>query len=69
MIVCVCRRISDRDIQREARAGCASFEELQLNLGVAACCGCCHDCAIEVFEQARGVEGAAGVRAPAPALA
>lgn len=67
MIVCVCRRISDRDIQREARAGCASFDELQLNLGVAACCGCCHDYATEVFEQAR--EAAPATAEPGLALA
>ncbi|PPE70832.1 (2Fe-2S)-binding protein [Caldimonas thermodepolymerans] len=45
MIVCVCRRVSDRDIERVARSGCTSFDELQMELGVATCCGQCADCA------------------------
>ena len=34
MIVCVCNRISDREITRQARAG-MSFDDIQLELGVA----------------------------------
>nr|WP_297356880.1 (2Fe-2S)-binding protein [uncultured Caldimonas sp.] len=45
MIVCVCRRVSDRDIERLARSGCSSFDELQMELGVATCCGQCAECA------------------------
>lgn len=52
MIVCVCRRVSDRDIRAAARAGTGSFEELQLALGVATQCGCCEGCAREVFDAA-----------------
>jgi bacterioferritin-associated ferredoxin len=51
MIVCVCHRVSDRDIARVAREGCASFDELQLQLSVATSCGRCHDCARETFHQ------------------
>ena len=53
MIVCVCRRVSDRDIERHAKGGCASFDELQMDTGVATCCGNCADCARETFESAR----------------
>lgn len=53
MIVCVCRRVSDRDIERHARSGCASFDELQMETGVASCCGNCNDCARDVFDAAR----------------
>jgi len=53
MIVCVCQRVSDRDIERHARNGCASFDELQMDSGVASCCGRCTDCARDVFESAR----------------
>ena len=49
MIVCICLRISDRDIAREVRDGCASFDELQLELGVATRCGACGDCARKTF--------------------
>jgi bacterioferritin-associated ferredoxin len=58
MIVCLCRRVSDRDIARAAHAGCASFEELQARLGVATACGACGDCAREVFHGCRSPEGA-----------
>ncbi|MBX3623696.1 MAG: (2Fe-2S)-binding protein [Rhizobacter sp.] len=53
MIVCVCQRVSDRDIERHAHNGCASFDELQMDSGVASCCGRCTDCARSVFEAAR----------------
>lgn len=57
MIVCVCHRISDRDIERHARDGCASFDELQMDSGVSSCCGRCTDCARDVFESARADTG------------
>jgi bacterioferritin-associated ferredoxin len=50
MIVCVCHRISDRQIEREVRSGCSSFDELQAELRVATACGACTDCALETFE-------------------
>jgi bacterioferritin-associated ferredoxin len=49
MIVCICHRVSDRDIAHAARHGCASFDELQDELGVATACGACGDCARETF--------------------
>ena len=49
MIVCVCRRISDRDIAQAAREGCGSFDDLQIDLGVATCCGRCAECAQQVL--------------------
>ena len=52
MIVCVCHRISHREIERHAVA-CDSFDELQLNTGVGTGCGRCGDCARAVFDQAR----------------
>ena len=52
MIVCVCHRVSDRDIAREVRQGCASFEALQDELRVATACGSCIDCAQQTFEDA-----------------
>jgi bacterioferritin-associated ferredoxin len=50
MIVCVCRRVSDRDIARHARAG-MSFDDIQFELGVATQCGRCEGCAREVVDQ------------------
>jgi len=60
MIVCVCRRVSHRDIEREVRAGCSSFEELQDELGVATACGACVDCAQTTFDKACGERNACG---------
>ena len=53
MIVCVCHRVSDRDIARTVRGGCSSFEGLQQALGVSTACGRCRSCATEVFNQQR----------------
>ena len=53
MIVCVCHRISDRDIRRMAQQGCQSFDDLQIDSGVSTCCGRYEDCAREVFSQAK----------------
>lgn len=52
MIVCLCHRVSDRDICREVAAGTQCFEQLRNETRVASSCGRCHDCAREVFESA-----------------
>jgi bacterioferritin-associated ferredoxin len=64
MIVCLCHRISDRDIQREVRAGTTCFERLQDETRVASSCGCCHDCAREVFDAAQGAVNGGGLVRP-----
>lgn len=69
MIICICHRVSDRDIARAAREGCESFDELQFELLVATCCGRCHDCARETFHlhvSAPGAQQAAGSTADCP---
>ena len=53
MIICVCRRISDREIARHARAG-LGFDDLQLELGVATQCGRCEGRARDVVAQCSG---------------
>jgi bacterioferritin-associated ferredoxin len=69
MIVCVCHRISDRDIARAVHSGCESFDELQDDLRVALSCGACAECARSTFE-AHQVKAAGGCHscAEAPAL-
>lgn len=61
MIVCVCHRVSDRDIAIAASSGCSSFEDLQDDLRVATACGACKDCACEIFEESR-IKGGARAR-------
>lgn len=64
MIVCLCHRVSDRDITAAVQAGTACFDVLQDDLRVASSCGACHDCARETFDSA-----CAARRAMAPPLA
>jgi bacterioferritin-associated ferredoxin len=51
MIVCVCHRVSDRDIACAVREGCCSFDELQDELRVGTKCGACREHARDTFEQ------------------
>lgn len=60
MIVCVCRRVSDRDIHRAVHEGAGSFDALQSDLGVGTACGRCLDCARDAWAEACGCAGAAG---------
>jgi bacterioferritin-associated ferredoxin len=50
MIVCVCRRVSDREIARHARSG-MDFDDIQFELGVATQCGQCEGCARDIVAQ------------------
>jgi bacterioferritin-associated ferredoxin len=70
MIVCVCRRVSDREIARHARAG-MSFDDIQFELGVATQCGQCENCARAVVAQCNAVHPVAAVEGEtlAPSLA
>lgn len=52
MIVCVCHRVSDQAIARAARLG-HSFDDIQLELGVATQCGQCESCARDVWSECR----------------
>lgn len=52
MIVCLCHRISDRDIREAVRTGTRDFDTLQDETCIARNCGCCEDCAVETFEEA-----------------
>jgi bacterioferritin-associated ferredoxin len=53
MIVCICHRISDRDIAAAAAGTCSSFEDLQAHTRVATACGACRDCAQQTFDASR----------------
>jgi bacterioferritin-associated ferredoxin len=65
MIICVCRRISDRDIARHARAG-MGFDEIQFELGVASQCGRCESCARDVITQCSATAPTAHLSLDAP---
>ena len=52
MIVCLCHRVSDRDIHAAVKSGTRCFDMLQDETRVASSCGSCHDCARELFDAA-----------------
>lgn len=61
MIICVCHRVSDRDLARHARAG-MSFDEMQFELGVATQCGQCEHHARDVVAQCSASVPVAAIR-------
>jgi len=68
MIVCVCRRVSDREIVRHAKAG-LGFDEIQFELGVATQCGRCETCARSVVDQCNAAHPVAALHADMPGQA
>jgi len=54
MIICVCHRVSDRDIAREVAHGCATFDQLQERTRAATGCGACTEFAQECFDAHAG---------------
>jgi bacterioferritin-associated ferredoxin len=69
MIVCLCHRVSDRDIRAAVADGVSCFEQLQDDTRTASSCGSCHDCAREVFEQALDARGACAAAKRHPVIA
>ena len=51
MFVCICNAITDRQIQETVAAGASTLGDLQAQLGVATCCGCCETCARQVLQE------------------
>ncbi|GAA5235921.1 bacterioferritin [Verticiella sediminum] len=41
MYICICNGITEAELRESVAAGARSFEELQLETGVASCCGTC----------------------------
>ncbi|MEK8030016.1 (2Fe-2S)-binding protein [Ideonella sp. DXS29W] len=60
MIVCLCHRVSDRDIHRVVGEGVTNFELLQDLTRVASNCGNCLDCAQMIFDEACAARGCGG---------
>ena len=69
MIVCLCHRISDRDIERAVQSGTRSFDELQDDTCIARNCECCGECARDVFDAAQAKVAGRLYRIEEPALA
>ncbi|WP_242697641.1 (2Fe-2S)-binding protein [Bordetella petrii] len=41
MYICVCNAITERQVRASVDAGASTLSDLQFELGVATCCGCC----------------------------
>lgn len=54
MYVCLCHAITDRQIKDTVAAGAQSLGDLQSQLGVATCCGCCADLAMSFLNNYSG---------------
>jgi bacterioferritin-associated ferredoxin len=68
MIVCLCHRVSDRDIVQAVRDGAPCFEAVQAETGTATGCGRCRDCARAIYDGARSTHSAPALSL-GPALA
>ena len=49
MYICICNAVTDRQIRAVVAAGASSLDEVTMELGVGACCGCCRDAAEKVI--------------------
>lgn len=47
MYVCICNAVTERQIHATVAEGATSLADLQFELGVATCCGCCAETAQE----------------------
>ena len=54
MIVCVCNRISEKEVREAARAGAATPEAAYARVGCEIQCGCCLEYAQDVIDEERG---------------
>ena len=53
MFICVCNAITERQVQEAVTSGAASLSDLEAQLGVGACCGCCRDTATDYLPGGR----------------
>jgi bacterioferritin-associated ferredoxin len=52
MYICICNAVTDRQIRAAVAAGAASLDDVTMQLGVGAGCGCCRDAAQELIRDA-----------------
>jgi len=53
MYICVCNAITERQVRECVAAGATTLADLQFDLGVATCCGCCAQTAQEYLPGGR----------------
>ena len=53
MYICICNAVTESEVRNCAQHGCASFDQLQVKLGVGTCCGRCRPAAKEILDECR----------------
>lgn len=53
MFICICNAITERQVQSAVATGAHTMSDLQAQLGVATCCGCCAETAVEYLPGGR----------------
>jgi bacterioferritin-associated ferredoxin len=53
MFICICNAITERQVQAAVAGGATTMSDLQGQLGVATCCGCCAETANEYLPGGR----------------
>lgn len=56
MFICICNAITERQVQSAVANGALTMSDLQGQLGVATCCGCCAETASEYLPGGRYAE-------------
>lgn len=51
MFVCICKAISDKDIEEAVHAGAEDFSSVQSSLGAGTGCGTCQEMTQQVIDQ------------------
>ncbi len=51
MIICLCRTLTKKDIEKEIVNGCETFEQLMEKIKASDECGTCHTAAKKIFNK------------------
>ncbi len=66
MYVCICKKVTDRQIRQAVRRGAHRMRDLREALGVASECGKCAECARAVLRESLRQDCLAGGLSPSP---
>ena len=67
MYICICKSITDKQIQRAAANGVDNLYELRQTLGVASVCGTCADMATTILNETTATHTNPALYIPTPA--
>lgn len=68
MFICICNAITERQVKAAVADGASTLADLQGQLGVAACCGCCAETASDYLPGGRYAEQTTEIRRTVPAV-